>query len=1703
MQQYYLDTDVNGKSFWISGECANGQASQFYYSSGPENGQLMYDVNTEECGFFCSWNIVEPSRGGATNQLECNVAIDFAYIGARETGKEIGYWNNLGWNSSNVMILCEYGGMDSPFITPARSAGENVQMTNILNMALLSKSADSIQVNFVNIDGVSPSFLATNVKAQTDTSLSMDIPPGSGMYSVTISITGSGTLKTSFQYRPPILSIVKPSFIVGSTMTLIGDNFVDGKTSVFLTNASVPCTNVFMIKQGMITCQLTQDHQASVLVPITIATDSVYNIMNKPAFMDSTTGNYYSCFRTFTDQAGSQSFSHSQAVQGMSGFVSYVGTDTLYKLVQKMCPSTLRQFVLGKLDTQNILYFTSLSRPSGGSNIITTDEPNKNSLVTLSPTIPTTGSGSIFFFTPFLGYSTYDAAAIVGFNAASFTQLFYPSNIDISAPTTPTTLSVATTGGPVTIPLSHIGTPLDDTFITYMGTKYPLTSRDYYGHSVQFNVPPGTGTQTLQVSFQASGSTTPTASTSITVQYSAAVISDMSSVGSNGGVVTITSSGLGSDVSAIVVTIGSITCTGVAYTTTADQITCTLPSPTSGNLQSGVPAIVTVSGTPSGTFTYQFLPPVITSTTPGTIGKTSLITITGKYFSPSFLSVTIDSAACSDPSYISDTAIACSFVGGNTLPTDPLMVSVTNQGLVASNKVFTYNIPPAITTMSSVGSNGGVVSMTGTKLGADASKIVIKIGGVTCSDVTMVTADQQLTCRLPEPTVGNLQDGLPATLSVDDASALQTYTYTFLPPVITSTTNGSIGKTTSIIITGQYFSASFLSVTIGGATCKDPILIKDTAIECSFDGGATLPIDPLLVSVTNQGLEGNGKVFTYNIPPAITTMSSVGSNGGVVSMIGTAIGSDASKVVVKIGGVTCSDIVIVTPDQELTCVLPEPIVGSLQNGLPATLTVDGVTSLQPSTYTFLPPVIIATTPGSIGKTSFITIIGKYFSASFLSVTIDGASCSDAIYINDTAVQCSYVGATAMPPDPLMVSVTNQGLEGNGKVFTYYTPPAIISMTSVGSNGGLVSMNGIALGADSSKVAITIGGVACSDVNIVTSDQQLTCTLPEPTSGDLQKGLPVKVNVDGVSSLQSFNYTFLAPVINDTTQGLLGKTTLITIIGNYFSQSFLSVTIDGATCKSPICINSTAISCSFDGGNMMPPGPLMVRVSNQGLQSSNNVFYYNNTPPAIILMTPVGSNGGVVSVSGTAFGSDASQVTIAIGGVSCSSVVILTTNKLLTCFLPSPTSGNLQKGLEATMMVNGATSLQSYNYTFLSPVINLATPGALGQTALITITGNYFSSSFLSVAIDGSPCYNSSIINATMIQCYFDGPATMPATTSIESLPVLVMNQGLQGMNKVFYYTNNTQLDCNGHGVSKGGKCVCDPGWTMQTCTMAALLAAPPTIEKASVLSPSDGEITFKTSLAFIREFGQLGNQIKSLTMSSIVWSVVSGPPNTYHWLGSFPGEAVQVDLHIDYYKDGGQVQFAGEDMHIGDNSVKFTIGIRSWPFANRQSSMQLVFESRTSKDDGGCGKTKSQNTFNSYYVVSGSSVLYGSFANHLLVDGRVVKSTFQDIDSKDSLYSSVNGNGGGGNGTEFQYLSAVQIPYFEKECTIDPSFQSLITVENNDKCPAKSYTKIIIIVVCTVCGAAIVLTAALLIKKYKYRLMFHAPSSVLKMKHVH
>ncbi|KAF2069558.1 hypothetical protein CYY_009123, partial [Polysphondylium violaceum] len=745
-----------------------------------------------------------------------------------------------------------------------------------------------------------------------------------------------------------------------------------------------------------------------------------------------------------------------------------------------------------------------------------------------------------------------------------------------------------------------------------------------------------------------------------------------------------------------VVTIGGDACTSPALTGDT-QIVCSFASTLAvSNYNTLLDVKVTLDTTYTATkalFKYIRPNPTLSTVSSTTYDKPGLVTIIGKYFSPSStIAVTIGGAACTSPQRTGDTQIVCSFDSSvavtNYNTNYPVVVTIdTSYSVTASLFKYIRPMPVLISASSTTYGTAMAVTILGKYFGP-SSTIAVTIGGASC--VSAIRTGDQIVCNFASTTPSVMTDYstvFPVIVTIDTtyvSAASNIFTYIRPNPTLTSASSTTYDTPGPVTIFGKYFSpSSAIAVTIGGAACTSPQRTGDTQIVCSFDSSVPVVDYATLMIVTvtiNSDFFTSIALFKYirPLPLLISASSTTFDTAGPVTIVGKYF-SPSSSVSVLIGGGLCTSPVL-TGDTQIVCTFASKVAVTDYSTLyTVTVTISGSFTSSKAMFTYIRPnpILNSASPTTYGTAGLIAIAGKYFSpstATSLVITVGGVPCTSPQRTGDVQIICSFA-STAPPGDyktPLPVSVTIDTASTTNNIFTYTRPnPVLTSVSStVFATPGPVTIIGNYF-SPPTNMLITIGDAPCSSP-VVTGDTKVVCTFASnvPVS-NYQTALVVKVTIDVsyITIKQMFYYIRPTPTIASASSTNYLVPGAVTITGTFFAPDSLIVTIGGSSCASPtVAPGGNQITCQFQSNVPVTDfkSALTVFVSvDTSFIASKAVFYYIRPNPIISSATPTTyDTAGVVTISGTYFASY--DLIVKIGNAPCASPVVSQDTNQITC-----------------------------------------------------------------------------------------------------------------------------------------------------------------------------------------------------------------------------------------------------------------------------------------------------------------------------------------------------------------------------------------------------------------------------------------------------
>ncbi|MXV16037.1 IPT/TIG domain-containing protein [Hufsiella ginkgonis] len=534
-----------------------------------------------------------------------------------------------------------------------------------------------------------------------------------------------------------------------------------------------------------------------------------------------------------------------------------------------------------------------------------------------------------------------------------------------------------------------------------------------------------------------------------------------------------------------------------------------------GKVLSGEVKVVTDQGIATKAGFNFYLPPSITSFTPGSAKAGGTVVIKGKDFT-NVKSVKFGNMNAA--SFKVDSAAGITATIGNGASGD---VSVTTLGGTTSAGGFTFiNIPaPALTSVTpTVGIAGTVITLTGTNLN-DVTSVTVydtKVSSFTILSPTTITA-------VLAPSSG-LNVGLAMVNSPGGSASIG---FRFIPtPGITSFSPAVAKTGTAVTIYGSNFKE------VSGVTFGD---IPAASYVVSQSGNS-------ITAIVGQGASGEVKVatqggnavlggFKFALPPVITSFSPTTAKTGdrVVitgeNFIGLTTVYLGSSVLGSYEKLSDSSIAVIVPS-------------SSTSGEVSLTALGGRAAL--AGFTFIPaPTIASFSPTSGTTGTAVTITGTNFTGT-TSVTFGGVPVSSFTVDSPTKINV-VIGAGAAGPSV----VNTPGGTATQSGFTFLGGPSISSFSPYTvKTGTTVTITGTNF---TGATAVTFGGVHASSF-VVNSATSISAVVGAGASGAVSVVTPA-----GTATRNSGFFFYDPPSITSFSPASAAVNQEVTIKGTHFIQ----------------------------------------------------------------------------------------------------------------------------------------------------------------------------------------------------------------------------------------------------------------------------------------------------------------------------------------------------------------------------------------------------------------------------------------------------------------------------------------------------------------------------------------------------------------------
>ncbi|CAH1226877.1 PKHD1L1 [Branchiostoma lanceolatum] len=412
--------------------------------------------------------------------------------------------------------------------------------------------------------------------------------------------------------------------------------------------------------------------------------------------------------------------------------------------------------------------------------------------------------------------------------------------------------------------------------------------------------------------------------------------------------------------------------------------------------------------------------------------------------------------------------------------------------------------------------------------------------------------------------------------------------------------------------------------------------------------------------------------------------------------------------------------------------------------------------------------------GSLAGGTRVVITGTGFSSS-TSVTVAGQACN-IISVTYTRIVCK-TGAhqsrkrSTNHAGQVTISQTINGASiqvacSSNCAYTYAVSatPTVTAVAPTQVSGALneLRINGTLFGTEASNVTITVGSEECNITHI--EDDFILCDLEAVEVGDNAFELHIdgKGNADSsVSTIESLAEINSFTPTNGSTQG--GMT--FTITGNGFVDGDTTIMFGSLAC--PITeISLLQVKCTVPA---RAEGVVNVVTTSNDVQYPVKQFEYleDQTPVVDSIDPSVGSTGNTITLTGSKFGTDTSDISVTIDNAGCG--VSSLTDTEIQCSVGSHSAGSYPVVVQSE---SKGYAISNVNFTYqlrldsVSPV-----EGSFGGGQELTVTGAGFDPEVTEVTVCNRACVLKGQPVPSSLTC--EVPSNPDSSQSTKACPVRV------------------------------------------------------------------------------------------------------------------------------------------------------------------------------------------------------------------------------------------------------------------------------------------------------------------------------------------
>lgn len=534
------------------------------------------------------------------------------------------------------------------------------------------------------------------------------------------------------------------------------------------------------------------------------------------------------------------------------------------------------------------------------------------------------------------------------------------------------------------------------------------------------------------------------------------------------------------------------------------------------------------------------------------------------------------------------------------------------------------------------------------------------------------------------------------------------------------------------------------------------------------------------ISGQREIINAHGNVELFSARPGLTDVAPLQGTslgGTTLTLTGagfTAAGAGTPRV--YLGGALASE-VSVLGDTSLTCKVPAGPAGQLVEV--TVVNNNGKAELAGAFfYTALPSLTtISPVSGDWRGGTLVQVRGAGFllSSGSNEVFFGSKRASNILVRSDTLITCRTPSGT----QGTLVAVTLRNPDGEVTLEDAYRYSADVAISSVvptsgtALGGASVVLTGLAFNASGAVPTLTFGGVAASDV-VLLSDTSVSAVAPPGTPGTSVD--VVLTNSVGSATYSAYRYhatpaiTGLAPA-----SGALGGGTRVTLAGAGFladSAGPNQIRFGGIPATQVTLLADDSLTCLTPPGT--PGAVVNVTLSNaNGTATLPFAFTYSQPLSASALRPASGSSEGgtLVTLEGTGFLNGGTN-RVRFGGLEATGVSVID-DATLTCLSPAGAPLALV-ALEVANELGSVTLPAAFRY-HAQPSLSSISPnhGHAGAFTPVMLSGTGFladDAGFGFVVVGGTTAKEVEVLSDTTLTCI------VPPGTPGASVDLILVNQ---------------------------------------------------------------------------------------------------------------------------------------------------------------------------------------------------------------------------------------------------------------------------------------------------------------------------------------